>query len=198
MGRFCRSWRRTVLPAMTLCPHLTGELCRNCSGRSRQRRFPVLRRGARDAPPQKKSRTPTPSLPLALFHFSLHRGLSVFMKTPPLPKRPAVSRSDPFRRRGGKAAFFCRPAKRGTWKKRPIKSSCRTGAPFTGVFYGPAAVTKSRRRHKNWPGEDIASRAGKTRALYGRRSAPTSSSKGRTGQTRLTDITDAIPTREAV
>lgn len=46
--------------------------------------------------------------------------------------------------------------------------------------------------------EDIASRAGKTRALYGRRSAPTSSSKGRTGQTRLTDITDAIPTREAV
>ena len=152
MGRFCRSWRRTVLPAMTLCPHLTGELCRNCSGRSRQRRFPVLRRGARDAPPQKKSRTPTPSLPLALFHFSLHHGRTVFMKSPPLPKRPAVSRSDPFRRRGGKAAFFCRPAKRGTWKKRPIKSSCKAGAPFTGVFYGPAAVTKSRRRHKNWPG----------------------------------------------
>ena len=146
----------------------------------------------------KKSRTPTPSPPLALFHSSLHHGLSVFMKSPPLPKRPAVSRSDPFRGRGGKAALFCRPAKRGTWKKRPIKSSCRTGAPFTGVFYGPAAVTKSRRRHKNWPGEDIASRAGKTRALYGRRSAPTSSSKGRTGQTRLTDITDAIPTREAV
>lgn len=114
----------------------------------------------------KKSRTPTPSLPLALFHFSLHHGRTVFMKSPPLPRRPAVSRSDPFRGRGGKAAFFCRPAKRGTWKKRP--------------------------------GEDIASRAGKTRALYGRRSAPTSSSKGRTGQTRLTDITDAIPTREAV
>lgn len=88
------------------------------------------------------------------------------MKSPPLPKRPAVSRSDPFRRRGAKSRPFLPTGEKGHMEKTAR--------------------------------EDIASRAGKTRALYGRRSAPTSSSKGRTGQTRLTDITDAIPTREAV
>ena len=152
MGRLCRSWRRTVLPAMTLCPHHTGELCRNCSGRSRQRRFPILRRGARDAPQQKKSRTPTPSLPLALFHFSLHRGLSVFMKTPPLPKRPAVSRSDPFRGRGAKSRPFLPTGEKGHMEKTAHKKLLQDRRPFHWSFLWARSRHEIAATAKNGPG----------------------------------------------
>lgn len=73
----------------------------------------------------------------AFFHFSLHHGRTVFMKSPLFPRRPAVSRSDPFRGRGGEAALFCRPAKKTKSKKRPIKSSCEADALSPEFLMGP-------------------------------------------------------------